>query len=453
MQFRRVFPFVLLTLVIVYGPARSQEPSPRAFQFTLQVAAFPDRRSTEACVLKIKKAGEEPVWGSVNIPGRGIWFRVYIGEFATSQQARLAGASLKARGIIKEYLVKRAGEIELLGRVRRIGHEKQYSMRYESRPLKSPSSFVSRSGAVRAPARIYPTMRGAKATSNAVSLPGSSRVIAFLTPFVDTSAAPMPDPVRLAFRIIAGEEHAGRDVNRERGGLWLTGDVEDAMARLQWIVGPQNAQLLSLESDGRLKLDAELLPKLASAFSGDPASGTLQLADYISSNEGLLLVVQMAKGEHRYLLHIGEKAPARGTTIKINGSVNLDNNFDSRINPYRRDRIKLNQERPPAGFDSMIAINPVARWVNLRADRIVPVGHITFHEMAEAYAKVTLGLDYLSQGVRPGAHNIALEREKILKSQRPGSDIVLTMGSNRVLKSNQEIRQLYVKTSGPGEQR
>ena len=112
-----------------------------------------------------------------------------------------------------------------------------------------------------------------------------------------------------------------------------------------------------------------------------------------------------------------------------------------------------NQERPPEGFDSMVAINPAARWFNLRANQIVPVGHITFHELAEAYAKVALGLDYLGQGIRPGAHNVAMDREKILYLQRPGSGIVLTSGSNRVLKTDQEIRQLYAETAGASDQR
>jgi hypothetical protein len=97
----------------------------------------------------------------------------------------------------------------------------------------------------------------------------------------------------------------------------------------------------------------------------------------------------------------------------------------------------------------MIALNPIARWLNLRVNRIVPVGHITFHELAEAHAKVSLGLDYLGNGVRPGAHNVAIDRERILQGQRPGSDIVLTAGSNRVLRSSQEIRQTYAESMGP----
>jgi len=75
----------------------------------------------------------------------------------------------------------------------------------------------------------------------------------------------------------------------------------------------------------------------------------------------------------------------------------------------------------------------------------VPVGEITLHELAEAHAKVALGLDYLEQGANPGAHDLALERERRLKAQRPEADIVLTEGSNRVLRSQEEIRLFYAE--------
>jgi hypothetical protein len=127
------------------------------------------------------------------------------------------------------------------------------------------------------------------------------------------------------------------------------------------------------------------------------------------------------------------------------GGVNLDNNYDSRINPYRRNGRKLDIECPPKGFDSMVAINPVARWFNLRAHEFVSAGQITFHELAEAHAKVVLNLDYLEQDNRPGAHNLALEREERLKAQRPSANVVLTLGSNRLLKSEEEVRHFYIQ--------
>jgi hypothetical protein len=88
----------------------------------------------------------------------------------------------------------------------------------------------------------------------------------------------------------------------------------------------------------------------------------------------------------------------------------------------------------------LIALNPVARWFNLNTNCWVHPGAIVFHELAEAYAKLEFGLDYLDQGSRPGAHSQALVRELRLKSQRPEDDIVVTTGSNRLLRTREEIR-------------
>jgi len=77
----------------------------------------------------------------------------------------------------------------------------------------------------------------------------------------------------------------------------------------------------------------------------------------------------------------------------------------------------------------------------------VQSGQIVFHEIAEAYAKLELGLDYLDHGLRSGAHAIALEREQRLKSQRPSADIVMTAGSNRLLRTEAEIRLFYAETA------
>ncbi len=215
------------------------------------------------------------------------------------------------------------------------------------------------------------------------------------------------------------------------------------MARLRWILGQEGASLLSVDAKGRVLLDRQSLARLAGVSETGSPEAPLMVINYIYSNEGLLLLVQLTQGVHRYCLHIGRQAPTLGRAVEVNGSMNLDNNYDSRINPYRRFNKKLDIERPPAGFDAMVAINPIAQWFNLREHALVPVGNITFHELAEAHAKLDLELDYLGQGTRPGAHNVALDRERRLKSQRPLSNIIITAGSNRVLRSEEEIRQFY----------
>jgi hypothetical protein len=249
--------------------------------------------------------------------------------------------------------------------------------------------------------------------------------------------------VRVALEIVAGKRVS--DNASRQGGLWLSGDVTEGLARLRWIAGKENADLIVISNGEKIALDMALLARLAGIGEGG-ATDIMKVVDYVLSNDGLLLLVELTQGVNRYLLHIGSLARTAGSDVKVSGSINLDNNFDSRINPYRRNQRKLDMERPPPGFDALIAMNPNARWFNLPANRFVPVAHITFHELAEAHAKVQLGLDYLVQEPRAGAHNLAIERERLLKHQRPLADVVLTAGSNRVLKLGEEMRRFYSET-------
>jgi hypothetical protein len=226
----------------------------------------------------------------------------------------------------------------------------------------------------------------------------------------------------------------------------LSGDIRESLARLRWIAGADGAELLVIEEDGRVRVDLSRLVRVGRGAKGGPAYSPFSIANSIYSNEGLLLLIELTHSSHKYLLHLGRTAPTAGLAVKVAGSLNMDDNFDSRINPYRKSGTKLATERPPEGFASVVALNPAARWFNLETSRLVPVGHITFHELAEAYAKVELGLDYLVQASLPGAHDLAIEREKLLKLQRPRSEVVLTLGSNRVLKSEEELRQFYSGT-------
>src|SRR5262249_25185596 len=242
--------------------------------------------------------------------------------------------------------------------------------------------------------------------------------------------APGPEAVRLADHIIAEADTI--PVADSKGGLWVSGDVEDALSRLHWIVGRENEHLISVSPERRVILSARELVSAAGAEE-QPSEARLQLASYISSNEGLLLLIQIDQSVHRYLLHIGRRAPTAGGEVFVQSPLNMDHNFDSRINPYRRNGEKLLNEQPPKGFDSLIAINPGVRWLNLRTKLLVPPGNITFDELAEAYGKLEFGLDYLARNNLPGAHELAIQREEKLLSQRPTSDCVATTGMNRML--------------------
>src|SRR6185295_7956040 len=441
--------FLLIALLVTAAgssTALSQTTNPTG-SFALQVASFPTKQLADQFVVHLVEAGEHPICSTVELQGRGDWTRVFVGLFTTIESARRYGQRLIVAGRITEFLVTRAELSQQATRPRRV-------VQVDKQPSSNAATVISNTGM-----EIIPTSGArviAQATSAAVCVSGDTtredlaecsesplpilkmQVFKF-APAPDIKRVPMPDPVTLAIALVT---RGNALASRPQGGLWLTGDTAEGMLRLRWMVGEENEQLIRLDSGGRVWIDKKSLA-MAARLDGERVDDALGLARFISSNEGLLLIAELSQGSHYYRLHIGAQAPTLGKMLTVGGSVNLDNNFDSRINPYRRDGKKLDLERPPEGFDSLVALNPVARWYNLTTKDWVPSGEIAFHELAEAYAKVELGLDYLLQGTRPGAHAIALERERLLKTQRPQDDVVLTAGSNRVLRSREEIRLFF----------
>jgi RHS repeat-associated protein len=134
-------------------------------------------------------------------------------------------------------------------------------------------------------------------------------------------------------------------------------------------------------------------------------------------NEGAQLVYELATSQNVYSYSEGNTintaAGQRG--LGTEAVVNLDNNADSR---YRNG--KAAKDKPAAGVDCVVAIDPTKPYFD-QATRTLPVAHraVAFHELAEAYAKVDGGLQYLPQGSQPGAHDVAAQREKVLLQQRP----------------------------------
>lgn len=451
MHVRLCFSLIALAATAaVSSSALSQSITP-VDSFTLQVASFPAKELADRFVIRLVEAGEHPICSTVELQGRGEWTRVFVGLFTTSESARRYGERLMARGLVTEFLVRKAELSQQATRPRRVV---QGDDTLSPGKLAVTGSNLKVSGLA---ARATDGISGASKNEDQSEFPETRLPVLKanglkFAPTPDIDRMPRPDPVMLAMALVTGEGAGGSSAKKARGGLWLTGNAAEGMARLRWMVGEENEHLIRLDLDGRVWIDKNGLRR-AAGLEAARVDDPLVAARFIASNEGLLLITQLSQGNWRYRLHIGAEAPTMGKTLSVSGSVNLDNNFDSRINPYRRDGKKLENERPPEGFDSLVALNPVARWYNLTTNEWVPAGEIVFHELAEAHAKVELGYDYLLQGARPGAHALALERERLLKVQRPGDDIVLTAGTNRVLRSQEEIRLFFADNAGGISQR
>jgi hypothetical protein len=423
---------------------------------------------------------------------------VYVGSFKTPAEARAYGDRLIKRNLIAEFLVKTNRDVQALGRPRSTNRKTRAAdppsvptpdRRQSAQPVLQDGVSGSATAQASNPNNLD-SLRDIRNVSNvlvmqslpiiktasrrsviaarhpdwirpgSVDLPASARALLQYGPKLDCGAIPQSDPISIAFDFIDQDDAPGdRAAEMESGalpagGMWVSGEESEGLERLRWIAGEDGGRLIDLSADGKVEIDRKALFDLSGARTLPPGEAAVRVARYISGNEGLLLMVQLAYGGHRYLLHIGAQARSLGGILDVAGSANLDNNYDSRINPYRRFGRKLDSERPPSGFDALVVINPEARWYNLRTNEFVPVEHITFHELAEAHAKIVLHLDYLEAGRAPGAHEIALAREQRLKSQRPESNIVLTIGSNRLLKTAEEVRQFHAQAgSMPGQRR
>ena len=68
---------------------------------TLQVASFNDETQANERAASLKSSGLEARVVKAGIPGKGTWYRVQIGRFATSEEALRYGQQLKAKGVVK----------------------------------------------------------------------------------------------------------------------------------------------------------------------------------------------------------------------------------------------------------------------------------------------------------------------------------------------------------------
>jgi hypothetical protein len=260
----------------------------------------------------------------------------------------------------------------------------------------------------------------------------------FDAPHADANVAADVGPALLALADVAG---AGMEAD---GGLWLSGNIAGAITYLHWVAGNQPAGLLKLDHQEKVSFDLRLLARAAGVTSESTADQRARIASFVRSDEGLRLLAELTYGSYRYLLHVGSTAPTRAGRISHFGIMNLDNQFDSRINPLRRNGQKMDKECPPEGFDSLVAIDPDVCWFNIDNRRLVPAAQMIFHELAETHARLALALDYLPQGDKPGAHDVAVDREIRLKQERPGR-LVTPVGFNLRLASRNDWLRLFLK--------
>jgi RHS repeat-associated protein len=183
--------------------------------------------------------------------------------------------------------------------------------------------------------------------------------------------------------------------------LVISGSIDDIKKQLADILGTDDA---------------------AKRISYDEKTGiiTVDLKDIdLTKNEGASLLSDVIGSKNTYGLTVGSSVESLGGQLSLiptkdnaySSMVNLDNNPDDRFSKGKTDK-----QKPPKGVDDQIGINYDFRDKNSESNtklKLAPNWTTTFHELAEAYAKVEGSKQYAQ------AHQAAIERETRLRDQRP----------------------------------
>jgi cell division septation protein DedD len=75
-------------------------------RYTLQLSAFQDRAEAEDFAKKLGGSGYKPNVVAADIPGRGVWYRVRVGDFSSQKAALDAKADLERKLHVIAYVTK-----------------------------------------------------------------------------------------------------------------------------------------------------------------------------------------------------------------------------------------------------------------------------------------------------------------------------------------------------------
>lgn len=77
-------------------------------RYTLQVGSYPNLKEAEPELLKLNENGLRPIVKEVELKGKGRWYRVVVGEYASARDAETAGNSFRKENRIDAFVVIRA---------------------------------------------------------------------------------------------------------------------------------------------------------------------------------------------------------------------------------------------------------------------------------------------------------------------------------------------------------
>jgi cell division septation protein DedD len=78
---------------------------PKSYVFCVHYASYKGLTDAKTEVARLSDKGFHAKWVKTDVPGKGEWFRVYIGKEKTREEAMNLASRLKKEGVIKEIYV------------------------------------------------------------------------------------------------------------------------------------------------------------------------------------------------------------------------------------------------------------------------------------------------------------------------------------------------------------
>jgi cell division protein FtsN len=94
------------TLATATEPTAEAVSEPVArLPFTLQVGSFAELSEARTHLKEYEDAGLKPMIHGAEIKGKGKWYRIYVGEFASKEDAEKAGKIFHSKNLIQSFIV------------------------------------------------------------------------------------------------------------------------------------------------------------------------------------------------------------------------------------------------------------------------------------------------------------------------------------------------------------
>jgi cell division protein FtsN len=79
--------------------------TPNRGNLTIQIGSFKDQAEADGRAAKLKSQGVDARVVRADIPGKGTWYRVQVGGFASREEASSYGNQLRSKGLVQDFIV------------------------------------------------------------------------------------------------------------------------------------------------------------------------------------------------------------------------------------------------------------------------------------------------------------------------------------------------------------